>query len=448
MLDRNNIPVVELDEKTHYIFHHLKTQGVDNAALRILSHKGFSLSFREGAIDALEYDDAQTLSLKVFLGKKSASISTTNLSLESLNKTIKKALSLVKYVQEDQCSGLPETSALAFKHLDLALYNPSSISVKDATSQMAACEKQIKGHSTPAIKINSETIQLSAHNGFIWHANTVDSFKAYYPYSRHSLTCQIIAKKQYDMQMDYDYTTTRSTKDLESMNDLAQRTVKRTIKRLDARAAKAGVFPIIFEARAAVSLWRHLLSAIEGMSIYRQMSFLQGALGKKIFPNFINVAQKPHIIKGLHSAPFDGEGVFTRNITYVENGQLTNYVLSSYSARHLGMQTTGNAGGVYNIVISPGQDTLASLCRQMKQGYLITELLGQGVNLVTGDYSRGAFGYWVDNGEIQYPVQELTIAGNLKHMFQQILAIGNDLTKYTNISTGSVLIDKMVVSAS
>ena len=441
------VPVVELNEKTHYIFQHLQNKGVGKAALFISSHKGFSLSFREGAIDSLEYDDAQTLSLQIFLGKKSASISTTNLSLHFLNKAIKKVLSLVKYVQEDQYAGLPERSALAFNYADLALYHPSTVSVQDITKQMAVSEQQIKRCSTSTVHINAESIQLSAHDGFIWHANTLDSFKAYYPYSQYSLSCQIIAKKKNDMQMDYDYTAARSMKGLESLDDLVKHTVRRTVKRLDARSAKAGSFPIIFQARAAISLWRHLLSAIEGMSIYRQMSFLQNALGKIIFPNFVTVEQKPHIIKGLHSAPFDGEGVLTRDLKYVENGQLINYVLSSYAARCLGLKTTGNAGGVYNISVSSGSDPLAVLCRQMSKGYLVTELLGQGVNLVTGDYSRGAFGYWVENGQIQYPVQELTIAGNLKQMFKQILCIGNDVTKYSNISTGSVLVEKMVVSA-
>lgn len=447
MADYNIIPVAALDEKTQYIFHRLKTKGIDQAAISISSHKGFSLSFRESAIESLEYDDAQTLSLKVFLGKKSASVSTTSVSGDALNQAIKKVIGLVQYVEADKYAGLPEKSALSLNDLELALYHPSSISIKEVTEQLAASEEQVKSHSTAQISVNPEAIQLSAHDGFIWHANTIDSFKAYYPYSQHNRCCQIMVKKKNDMQMDYDYIAARSTKDLEPTDNLVERTVTRTIKRLGARTATAGSFPIIFEARAAISLWRHLLSAISGMSIYRQMSFLQGAIGKMIFPSFVTVEQKPHIINGLHSAPFDGEGVFTRNVKYVDNGQLANYSLGSYSARCLGLQTTGNTGGVYNIFVSPGDRTLAALCRQINKGYLITELMGQGVNLVTGDYSRGAFGYWVENGEIQYPVQELTIAGNLKQMFQQILAIGHDLTKYTNISTGSVLIDQMVVSA-
>jgi PmbA protein len=442
------IPVNALREKTQYVFQRLKQKGITCAALSVLSHKGFSLNFRAGVIDALEYDDAQALSLKIFLNKKTASISTTNLSRASLNQAIEKVLSLIRYVQEDKYSGLPSADELAFNFSDLSLYHPFSISVKQATAQMVAGEKVIDDCSTSNIKVNAESLQLTTHDGYVWLANTINTFEACYAYSNHSLTCQAIAKVNDQMQVDYDYAAARSPKKLESINVIAKNAASRTIKRLNARSAKAGAFPIIFEARVAVSLWRHLLAAIEGMSIYRQMSFLKDSLGKMIFPTFINVCQKPHIIQGLYSAPFDAEGVLTKNIHYIEKGRLTNYILSTYSARRLGLKTTGNAGGVYNIEVSSGDDSLKALCQKMRTGYLITEFLGQGVNIVTGDYSRGAFGYWIENGKIQYPVHELTIAGNLKQMFQQILAIGKDRTLYTNISTGSVLIDHMVVSAS
>ena len=442
------ISISKLNDKTQYIFHQLNTKGVDEAALSISLHKGFSVSFREGMMDTLEYDDAQNLSLTIFSNKKSARISITHLSLESLNQAIKKVLSLVKYVEPDQYSGLPEPQSLAVNDLDLSLDHPSSISPKDLANQMTSLAHLSDKNATSNIKISTESVQLSAHRGFIWQANTINAFQAHYPYSRYSLSCQIVAKKNTAMQMDYDYMAARSVNNLAPLSDFVEQTITRTIKRLDARSAISGRFPIIFEARVATTLWRHLLSAIEGMAIYRQMSFLQNAVGKTIFPNFVTIKQKPHIIQGLHSAPFDSEGVLTRSLKYVDQGRLINYVLNSYTARCLGLHTTGNAGGLYNVEVSSQGDTLEALCRQMNKGYFITELLGQGVNLVTGDYSRGAFGYWVDNGKIQYPVQGLTIAGNLKKMFQHILSIGNDLTKYSNISTGSVLIDEMMVSAS
>ena len=448
MPPRDIIPVHDLQEKTHYIFTQLKRKNIADAAITISSHSGFSLSSRQGVVDTFEYDQAQSLSLTVYESCQSATVSVTSLSMDSLNYAIEKALSLVKFVQKDEHAGLPDRSWLAWDYLNLQLYHPWSISIDEAKSRMLKGEKLLLQYNTPKVSVQTEAVRLSTHSGFVWLANTINNFCAHYPYSQHSLLCQVIAKQGNDMQIDYDYAVARKSTTVLPMDDVINLAASKTIRRLNARSALPGSFPVIFEARVATTLWQHLLSAVAGMTIYREMSFLKDALGKNIFPKFINVIQKPHIKKGLHSSPFDAEGVLTREINYVKEGQLTHFLLSSYTARCLNLKTTGNAGGVYNIFISHGKQTLKDLCLEMGRGYLITELLGQGVNLVTGDYSRGAFGYFIDDGKIQYPVQGLTVAGNLQDMFQNIINIGKDLTCYSNISTGSVLIKDMIISAS
>jgi PmbA protein len=442
-----DLPVEALREKTHHVLKCLEKKGVQGT-LSVVYTSGFTLSYRCKKIDALEYDETQSFTLKVYLNHQTASVSITDLSIKSINAAVEKALSLVAYAQADKHAELPNASELAWTPVDLSLYHPWDISIQQLLFQMSACDELIHRYSSGKNLVNAEAIQCASHNSFIWRAQTLDNFQAYYPLSRHSISCQVLARQDDHMRIDYDFTAGRSSSSLMSMESVADAAVKRTMKRLNPLSAAPGHFPVIFEARAAKSLWYHLLSAIDGMAVYRKMSFLKDALGQLIFPEFIHVIQKPHIIEGLYSAPFDAEGVRTRGINYVKNGRLESYILTSYSARCLNLDTTGNAGGTYNVFVSHGDSTLTQLCREMSRGYLINELIGQGVNLVTGDYSRGAFGYWVDQGEIQYPVQEFTIAGNLKDMFENFLAVANDVTLFSQISTGSVWIEDMVISAS
>jgi PmbA protein len=326
---------------------------------------------------------------------------------------------------------------------DLELYHPWTNEVEDFIEIGKKCEAAALNQD-PRIT-NSEGAILNSHSGLQVYGNS-HGFIGGYPSSRHSLSCSVIGREGESMQRDYWYTVGRAAEDLEAPAEVGKRAADRTLARLGARKIGTCETPVLFQAETAVSLLRSLTSALNGNTLYRQASFLLDHLGKQIFPDFVRIQENPLLPRGLASAPFDNEGVATKPRSLVHAGVLQGYILNSYSARKLGMETTGNAGGVRNLSIDPGELDLAGLLQKMDRGLLVTEMMGQGVNIVTGDYSRGVAGFWVENGRIAYPVEEITIAGNLKEMFRQLIAVGNDEECRGNIRTGSWLIEKMMVA--
>ncbi|HRE30436.1 MAG TPA: metallopeptidase TldD-related protein, partial [Candidatus Berkiella sp.] len=277
------------------------------------------------------------------------------------------------------------------------------------------------------------------------YANS-DGFLGYYPTSRHSLSCSVIAQDSNGMERDYQYTLSRKANELESAKAVGIDAANRALKRLSAQKLPTQRAPVIFHATLASGILGHFINAISGGRLFRKTTFLLDSLEQQVFPDFVHLYERPHLLAGLGSAPFDGDGVKTQDKDIVLDGIIKNYILSAYSSRKLGMQNTGNAGGVHNLFIKPGDDDLTALLRKMDRGLLITELMGQGINLVTGDYSRGAAGFWVENGMIQYPVHELTVASNLRHMFKNLLAVGSDVDKRGSYQSGSLLIDDLMLA--
>ena len=326
---------------------------------------------------------------------------------------------------------------------ELDLYHPWDLSVDQAIELAKACEASARGVDKRIN--NSEGASVSTYEGMFAYANT-HGFNGGYATSRHGLSCSVIAEDSDNMQRDYWYTTARCSKDLESATSVGKLAGERTVRRLGSRRIKTAQVPVLFEAPLASGLISHLVSAISGGSLYRKSSFLLDSLGKQVMAPFITIEEQPHLLKGLASSPFDNEGVATQPRTLVKDGVLNGYILSSYSARKLGMQSTGNAGGNHNLIVSHGDLDLNGLLKTMGTGLLVTELLGHGINMVTGDYSRGAAGFWVENGVIVHPVEEITIAGNLQIMLKQIVAIGNDVLVQGSKQVGSILIENMTVA--
>lgn len=411
------------------------------AALAVES--GLSVTVRLGEVETIEFHQGKSLGLTVYNGKKKGTVSTSDFSSESIQEVLDAACRIAEYIEEDPVAGLADKNDLATKIPNLDLYHPWEISTEKAIEYAKSSEQEAL--QTDSRITNSEGASVNTYKKYRVYGNT-EGFLAGYPSTRHALYCTVIAQDKNSMQRDQEYTVAREPNALTSFKEVGGAAAKKTIKRLNARKLKTQNAPVIFNSDIAGSLFGHFLAAISGGSLYRKSSFLLDTLEKQIFPDFLQIEEVPHLLRGLGSAPFDQEGVATKQHPLIRNGILKNYVLSSYSARKLGMKTTGNAGGVHNLMVSHGILDLPGLMKKMHRGLLVTELMGHGVNIVTGDYSRGAFGYWVENGEIQYPVEEITIAGNLKDLFLNLVDISNDLEKRTNIQTGSVLLENMIIA--
>ncbi len=420
-----------------------KKQGASSAEAAVSSDSGLSASVRMGDVETIEHTRDNGLGISVYFGQHKGSASTSDLSPQAIIDTVKAACSISRYTSEDDCSGLADPELMAREIPDLDLYHPWRIDVDDAIKLGIECERAALNYA-PQIN-NSEGATLNTHSGLHVYGNS-HGFIGGYPSSRHSLSCSVLGEDAQGMQRDYWYTSGRAATDLETAEAVGLKAGERTLKRLGARKLSTREAPVIFQADMAVGLLRNLIGAISGTSLYRQSSFLLDHLGKQIFPEFVRIYENPLLPRGLASAPFDSEGVATQARDLVGQGLLQGYVLSSYSARKLGMKTTGNAGGVRNLTIEQGDLDLPGLLKKMHRGLLVTELMGQGINMVTGDYSRGAAGFWVENGEIQYPVEEITIAGNLKQMFMQLIAVGSDIDPRTSVRTGSWLIESMTIA--
>ena len=418
-------------------------QGASAAEAVVSGSAGIEVGVRLGEVETVEHTRDNGLGITVYFGQRKGSASTSDLSPAAVREAVRAACTIAGHTQPDPAAGLADRQRLATVIPDLDLYHPWDLAVEDAIALAVACEDAARG-SDPRI-VNSEGASLSSHSGFQVYGNSL-GFVGGYPTTRHGLSCAVIGQEGEAMQRDYWWTTARSATDLEAPEAVGRRAAERTLARLGGRQIPTQTAPILFRAEVATGLLRQLTGAINGTSLYRRASFLLDHLGQRIFPEFVRIYEEPLLPRGLSSSPFDGDGVATSAKDFVREGVLTSYVLDTYSARRLGMETTGNAGGVRNLHIAMGELDLAGLMREMGTGLLVTELMGSGVNSVTGDYSRGASGFWVEGGEIAYPVEEITIAGNLKQMYQGLVAVGNDCDFPGSTRTGSWLIDEMTIA--
>jgi len=434
----------ELKGLSDEVLRFAKAAGASAAEAEVSLGIGQNVSVRMGETETIEYNRDKGMSVTVYFGQQKGHASTSDLSMQALKDTVAAACNIARYTAQDEFCGLADPALLARNIPNLDLHHAWDISVDEALALALECEQAARS-ADPRIS-NSEGASVSTYEGLFSYANS-NGFNAGYPSSRHGLSCSVIAEAAESMQRDYWYSSARHPADLDSALAVGLRAGERTVRRLNPGRVKTCQVPVLFEAPLASGLISHLVSAISGGSLYRKSSFLLDSLGKQVMSSLVNIEELPHVPRGLASSPFDNEGVATHARTLIKDGVLQGYMLGSYSARKLGMQSTGNAGGNHNLIIRHGDLDLAGLLNTMGTGLLVTELLGHGINMVTGDYSRGAAGFWVENGVIAYPVEEITIAGNLAEMFMNIVAVGNDVLVQGSKQTGSILIERMTVAS-
>ncbi|MCK9534200.1 MAG: metalloprotease PmbA [Pseudomonas sp.] len=435
----------ELKSQVEKILATAKQQGASACEVAVSVQQGLSTSVRQGEVETVEFNRDQGFSITVYHGQQKGSASTTATGDAAIQETVAAALAIAKYASPDEFSGLADKQLMAQEFPDLDLWHPWDLSPTQAIDLALECEAAAfatdsRISNADGTSVNSDigcTVYGNSHGLIAGHAGT-----------RHSIGCSMIAEIDGQMQRDYWYDYGRRADRLTDAATIGRIAAERTISRLGARSIPTCDVPVIFAAELAGSLFGSLLGAIAGGNQYRNSSFLVGALGQTLFPEWLTLDERPLLPGGLASSAFDGDGLATYAKSFIENGVLTNYMLSTYSGRKLGMPSTANAGGARNVFVTHGDDNQAALLKKMGRGLLVTELMGQGLNMVTGDYSRGAGGFWVENGEIQFPVQEVTIAGNMRDMFAQIVAVGNDLDRRGSVCTGSVLIERMKVAGS
>ena len=440
---RFSYSLAQLQEMSADVLRRAKDAGAAAAEAEISLGFGQNVSVRMGETETIEYNRDKGVSVTVYFGQQKGHASTSDLSPQAIQDTVSAACNIARYTAKDEFCGLADADLMAKDIPDLDLYHPWTLSVDDAISLAKECEASARGVDKRIT--NSEGASVSIYEGMFAYANS-HGFNSGYATSRQGMSCSVIAEEADSMQRDYWYTTARSAKDLDSAAAVGRLAGERTVRRLGSKRIKTAQVPVLFEASLASGLISHLISAISGGNLYRKSTFLLDSLGKQVMSSQITIEEQPHLLKGLASSPFDNEGVATKPRTLIKEGVLNGYMLSSYSARKLGMQSTGNAGGNHNLIISHGDLDLNGLLKMMGTGLLVTELLGQGINMVTGDYSRGAAGFWVENGVIVHPVEEITIAGNLQTMLKQIVAVGNDVLVQGSKQVGSILIENMTVA--
>jgi PmbA protein len=434
-----------LQSLTRDALDYARQKGATAVEAEVSEGYGQTVTVRHGEVETIEYNRDKGIGVTVYLGQQRGHASTSDFSSKALRDTVEAALSIARFTAADDCAGLADAELLAQDIPDLQLWHPWGVAVDRAIELARACESA--GFAVDKRISNSEGASVSTQESHFVYGNS-HGFLAGYPGSRHSIGCSLIAGEDDGMQRDDWYDVARSPSDMVTPESVGKRAAERAVRRLDSRKIATTQVPVLFEAPIASSLLGHFVSAVSGGSLYRKSSFLLDSLGQPVFSPIVQISDLPHVLKGLGSSPFDGEGVATQARDVVKDGVLQGYFLGSYSARKLGMRSTGNAGGNHNLILSDTGDDFAALLKKMNRGLLVTELMGQGVNQVTGDYSRGAAGYWVENGEISYPVQEITIAGNLKEMFRNIAAIGNDVLRHGSRQCGSVLIEPMTIAGS
>jgi PmbA protein len=442
-VDASRIP--ELESVVTLALEEARRRGASQAEADASLSKGLTATVRLGEVDTIEYQRDRGLGITVYFGHRKGSASTGDIAQDAVRDMVDKACTIARYTAEDEFSGLADPEALARDVPALDLDHPWAIEPDDAIELARACEAA--GRAIDSRLTNSEGATVGSQRGVRVYGNS-HGFLGGYSSTSHSLSCVLIAEEGDDMQRDYWFGTARDPRELESADSIGRRAAVRAIARLGARKLTTRKAPVLFAPELARGVFGHFVGAIRGSSQYRKSSFLLGAAGSRVFPEFIQMHERPHIPKAIASSPFDAEGVATRDRELVTNGVLDGYVLGSYSARKLGLKTTGNAGGIHNLIVTSSAEApdADALLRRLHTGLLVTELMGQGVNGVTGDYSRGASGFWVEGGAVAYPVHEITIAGNLRDMYRAIVAVGSDVDARGTIRTGSLLIDGMTIA--
>jgi len=443
MIGRIEQERTELTGIIKHILEEAKQQGATAAETDIGTGAGLAVTTRLGEVEKIEHERDKGFGVTVYMGNQKGSANSSDFSESAIIETITAACNIARFTSADECAGLPDVELMAKEIPELDLYHPWDISPEDAIQLAIECEAIARGEDKRIN--NSDGTSVNTYSGNNFYGNT-HGFVDGWHWSSHTIDCTLIAETSNGMQRDGWYSKARNRDDLQNINDIAKEAAKRTTQRLDAKKLSTRNCPVIFEAPIASGLFSAFITAISGGSLYRKASFLLDKIDEQIFADHIHIHERPHLRSALGSAPFDNEGLATRNRDLIIDGILQGYVLSSYSARKLGMQPTANAGGVHNLTIDTGEHDLVELIKQMDTGLLITDMIGFGVNQITGDYSRGASGIWIDNGELQYPVEEITVAGNLTEMYKHIIHIGNDVDPRGNILTGSVLIENMTVA--
>ncbi|WP_339506972.1 MULTISPECIES: metalloprotease PmbA [unclassified Pseudomonas] len=434
-----------LQEQVEQILAEAKRQGASACEVAVSLEQGLSTSVRQREVETVEFNRDQGFGITLYVGQRKGSASTSASGSEAIRETVAAALAIAKHTSEDESSGLADKALMAKDLQDFDLFHAWDITPEQAIEQALICEAAAFDAD---IRIkNADGTTLSTHQGCRVYGNS-HGFIGGYTSTRHSLSCVMIAEANGQMQRDYWYDVNRQGDLLADPVSIGQRAAQRAASRLGARPVPTCEVPVLFSAELAGGLFGSFLGAISGGNLYRKSSFLEGAIGQKLFPEWLTIDERPHLMRAMGSTSFDGDGLATYAKPFVENGELVSYVLGTYSGRKLGLPSTANSGGVHNLFVTHGDEDQAALLRRMGRGLLVTELMGHGLNMVTGDYSRGAAGFWVENGEIQFAVQEVTIAGNMRDMFKQIVAVGNDLELRSNIRTGSVLIERMTVAGS
>jgi PmbA protein len=443
MTEQPQPDIEKLSECVERVLQLARQHGASDAEGSASFRAGLSVTARMRDVETLEYHRDQGLGVTVFFGQRKGNASTSDLGEAAIEETVRRACGLAQFAAEDECAGLADPQRLAKDIPDLDLYHPWSIEPHQAIDRAIECEAA----ALDADKRigNSEGATLSTSSGQSVYGNT-NNFLAGFRTSSHSLSCAVVAQDAGQMERDYEYTVSRRAEDLVSGVLIGRQAAERSLHRLGAQKIDTCKSPVLLSPRIARGFFGHLLGAISGGSQYRKSTFLLDSVASQVLADCVSIDERPHIPGGLASAPFDAEGVETQDRCLVEHGVIKGYVLSSYYARKLGLQTTGNAGGIHNLVVSHTDQSFADLLASMDTGLLVNEVMGQGVNPVTGDYSRGAAGFWVEGGEIQYPVAEITIAGNLRDMYRNIVALGNDTDLRGGIQTGSVLLEEMTLA--
>lgn len=419
-----------------------KQQGATQTAVAIDGNQGLSTTVRLGEVETVEFNRDKGVGVTVYFGQSKGSASCTDLSEESLKATVQAACEIAKITGEDKCFGLAEAELFSDDIPQLALFHPWSVDAAQAIELGKVCEEKALGIDKRLV--NSEGVSVGSYEFLRTYANS-HGFVGQYQATRHSMSCVLVAEDEKGLQRNYEYTTARDANNLESTEWIAERAAERTLARLNAQRLPTQKAPVLFSNEVSSSLIGSLISAISGGSLYRKASFMLDSLGKQCMPERYSIYEQPHVLGALGSAPFDSEGLITRPNVFIKNGTVERYIMGSYSARRLGLQTTANAGGVHGLTVDHDGLSFDDLLAKMGTGLLVTEMMGQGTNIVTGDYSRGASGFWVEQGKIQYPVDEITIAGQLAEMLQGIEGIANDIETRKASNIGSILVNEMMI---
>jgi PmbA protein len=442
-VDASRIP--ELRDIVAFALQEARTAGASQAEADVSLQQGLNVTVRLGEVETIEYQRDRGLGITVYFNGAKGSASSADLRPEAVRAMVAKACSIATFTARDEFAGLADAADMARDLPDLDLHHPWALTPEGAIEMATACEAA--GMTVDPRLTNSEGASVSTHRGVRVYGNS-HGFLAGYPSTSHSISCVLLAQDGDDMQRDYWYTSSRAPEGLDDLAQVGRRAGQRAIARLGARQISTRKAPVLFAADVARGFFGHLVAAVRGSSQYRKSSFLLDAAGSQVLPDFVQMQERPHLPRAMASSPFDAEGVTTRDRELVRDGVLQGYVLGSYSARKLGLHTTGNAGGIHNLLVTSamGLLDLPAMFARMGSGLYVTELMGQGVNGVTGDYSRGATGFWVENGELAYPVHEVTVAGNLKAMYRGVQALGSDIDILGAIRTGAVLVDEVTIA--